>query len=70
MSDVLIDEHKDTIEDLIDAAGVTPFLATVAAVCAEKAAHVEEAWQDHALSARWSVLAAEIADALVGTEGM
>lgn len=63
-------ETESAIEELLDRVDAEWFLACLASVCRAKAAHVLEAWQDSELASRWDVLAKEIDEAAVGTEGM
>ncbi len=41
------------LEELIDKRSVAEVLSTIADICSEKAMHIDENWQDHALARAW-----------------
>ena len=44
----------EAIESLVDKIGLEAVLFVLAETCADKAAHIESAWQDKTLAAAWS----------------
>lgn len=44
-----------TLEQLIDMDGLVGIIDRIGQICAEKASHVAENWQDGALSGEWQV---------------
>ena len=46
-------ERKDSLEMLMDREGLPDVLKAIAEICAEKAGHVRETWQDEKLAAQW-----------------
>lgn len=47
------DGEKILIEAIIDACGVAAVVEAIAQICAEKAAHIEENWQDPSTAQWW-----------------
>lgn len=52
MKDIIAQTEAD-VEALVDRVGMKAFLCILASVCAGKAQHVQENWQDEALSREW-----------------
>lgn len=44
----------DLVETLVDGTGLYDVLSALSEMCHEKAAHVQEAWQDEDLSEAWT----------------
>jgi hypothetical protein len=44
---------KDTLEAIIDIHTLNDVVAMLSELCAEKAEHIEENWQDEALAKQW-----------------
>lgn len=44
---------ESTLESLVDGGSLRAVLESLATICAEKAMHVEEYWQDRTLARRW-----------------
>jgi hypothetical protein len=42
-----------TLEEIVDKAGLKGTLEMLAAICYEKASHVDTNWQDHELARTW-----------------
>jgi hypothetical protein len=49
-----INNVTETLETLIDKHGLLHVVTGLQAVCDEKAAHVDEAWQDKPLARKWN----------------
>ena len=47
------EEMKGKLEQCVDDAGLETTLALLADVCAEKAQHIRECWQDEQLARTW-----------------
>ena len=60
----------EQLEKLVDQHGMAKVVSALATMCACKAAHVEENWQDSCLTARWAKLAAKLEDLIVFAEGV
>lgn len=53
-------EIENVLEALVDKHGVSKLLAALGSVCEDKAAHVEEAWQDKRMAWMWGQVAQRI----------
>lgn len=67
-----LDEHESVVESLVDRVGLDGLLSLLADVSREKAAHVEETWQDRVLARQWRQAARILTKAQdrVGTLGL
>jgi hypothetical protein len=52
----LTQAELDTLEALIDGAGIEAVLQGLSAICGLKADHIAANWQDTALAKRWATL--------------
>lgn len=48
-----MEKLNDQLEGLIDSHGLAAVIETIGDICFEKAAHIRENWQDHALADVW-----------------
>jgi hypothetical protein len=53
-------EAMNTLEGMVDKAGLRNVIYALAHICDAKADHVQSVWQDKWLSKEWSILAAKI----------
>ena len=54
MTRTLNHEEQLALEAMIDAATLPQVLLTLANICADKAQHIRENWQDQPLAERWA----------------
>jgi len=47
-------EDKELLEMFIDRWGIYNIVSTLASICADKAVHISENWQDYRLARVWS----------------
>lgn len=53
MSRDLTQAERDTLESLIDGAGLSPVLEALSLICDEKAEHIESSYGDKGLARQW-----------------
>ena len=50
----MTDEHRETLEALVDRCGLDHVLGGLAMICADKAEHISVKWQDLKLARLWT----------------
>lgn len=55
-----IEQDKLELEAIVDRQGISKVVDTLAIIAAEKASHIDENWQDKALSAAWTRVSARL----------
>ena len=67
MSSIMPPATRDSLEVMVDRFGLSQVLDKLAEVCREKAAHIEENWQDNTLAREWDKAAGRIENLDVST---
>lgn len=49
----LNEKRKENLESMIDGSSVSEVLDLLGTICAEKAQHIRENWQDEPMAQRW-----------------
>jgi hypothetical protein len=60
----------DTLEALVDAAGIEAVVQGLSEICGAKADHIREAWQDAPLAKRWATLEGALGVAFIKATGL